>query len=688
MAESKNDNSQVKSELSFGGAITDEERELSNQATEYFEKKDYDACLKVLSKLSESRGPDPQVSLNVAIVNFHKTNQTQIDEFKKALLDAANKAQIKLENVQGIDDIDQCIFYFNYAILLAHLHNYRTALEIMERLVQYIEPMDENLSRRVLSFHMELLLRTDQPEKVVVPLTTLEKSIFGNGKAQTFSADKDKENKESNHENVSEHVRANLSLLKARYYLKLRSMKPLKREIKNLVSLVGMTSPSVYIKSNFEHLRGNHRKALKLLNTAPNPGKPTIDTGESIATMYYNNVGVIHFYMRKHNLGSFYLKKALQENEKVSQLFNLSGLANNKTLSGRPLSTLGISRHFELFYNIGIQLLHCRKPHEAFDCLIETVQMFKINPRLWLRLAECCIMVHKSNNDDDRKMAKRLEIVRGFVASGVHRKLILGKGLNSSSSEEDNTCDVPTKCLEFALLCLRNALVLLSEDALDINYEISDETEIKLQSEAITIPAPPSNPLKHAEIINLRCSILCASAYAALSLSEYVLAMEYASKLLKQPQISSGHKYLGNMYLAEAMLNNDRIADAISHLNPDNITDISMIPSSKQETEKIDKNGDKDSENDEARGSLSSWSPKDVTKAKAIMQYNLATGHALRGEYEKALRNLEISSQNIGFPHPAQITFLHIYLELMEGRRKKVQLIIKENFGHLTPNFG
>lgn len=47
-------------------------------------------------------------------------------------------------------------------------------------------------------------------------------------------------------------------------------------------------------------------------------------------------------------------------------------------------------------FNMGISLLHARKPEEAFDCLIEAVQTYHMNPRLWLRLAECCIMTHKS----------------------------------------------------------------------------------------------------------------------------------------------------------------------------------------------------------------------------------------------------------------------------------------------------
>jgi hypothetical protein len=39
-------------------------------------------------------------------------------------------------------------------------------------------------------------------------------------------------------------------------------------------------------------------------------------------------------------------------------------------------------------------------------------------------------------------------------------------------------------------------------------------------------------------------------------------------------------RYVGNMYMAEALVASDRIADAISHLNPDTLTaaDINTVP--------------------------------------------------------------------------------------------------------------
>lgn len=75
--------------------------------------------------------------------------------------------------------------------------------------------------------------------------------------------------------------------------------------------------------------------------------------------------------------------------------FTLVWTGPSKSLSGRPLHCLGMSRHFELMYNMGIQLLHCGKALPAFECLIEAVQIYHINPHLWLRLAECCIIAYR-----------------------------------------------------------------------------------------------------------------------------------------------------------------------------------------------------------------------------------------------------------------------------------------------------
>lgn len=60
-------------------------------------------------------------------------------------------------------------------------------------------------------------------------------------------------------------------------------------------------------------------------------------------------------------------------------------------LSGRPLSVLGVNCRHILLYNLGLQQLFGGEPLAAFDSLLEVVQVFHANPRLWLRLAEACM---------------------------------------------------------------------------------------------------------------------------------------------------------------------------------------------------------------------------------------------------------------------------------------------------------
>lgn len=66
-----------------------------------------------------------------------------------------------------------------------------------------------------------------------------------------------------------------------------------------------------------------------------------------------------------------------------------------KKFTGIPMCALLANKRYELLYNCGIQLLHIGRPLAAFECLIEAVQVYHSNPRLWLRLAECCISANK-----------------------------------------------------------------------------------------------------------------------------------------------------------------------------------------------------------------------------------------------------------------------------------------------------
>ena len=90
MADSKGDGGD-KPDVPSMPLVTSEERQMANTATELFEKRSFDQCLKMLKQLSEKRGPDPRVMLNMAVIEFYKSSQCNTEEFRKALLQASSK---------------------------------------------------------------------------------------------------------------------------------------------------------------------------------------------------------------------------------------------------------------------------------------------------------------------------------------------------------------------------------------------------------------------------------------------------------------------------------------------------------------------------------------------------------------------------------------------------------------------
>lgn len=64
----------------------------------------------------------------------------------------------------------------------------------------------------------------------------------------------------------------------------------------------------------------------------------------------------------------------------------------------QPLHCIGASKRPEILYNLGVAMLHLQRPKEAFECLLVPLNYYHNNPRIWLRLAEACIMVHNHVN--------------------------------------------------------------------------------------------------------------------------------------------------------------------------------------------------------------------------------------------------------------------------------------------------
>uniref|UniRef100_A0A671LMX3 CCR4-NOT transcription complex subunit 10 n=1 Tax=Sinocyclocheilus anshuiensis TaxID=1608454 RepID=A0A671LMX3_9TELE len=653
--------------------ISDQEKETASNAFEAFKAGSHDESLKHLDSLQELNKEDYKVTMNKAITEFYKSGQTTTSTLKQTLITLKNQMHTAVDDIDGLDDVENSILYYNQAVIHYHMRQYSEAISIGEKLYQFLEPFEEKFAQAVCFLLVDLYLLTFQPEKALHLLAVLEKLTVKDGNSKNGKGEStNSTNKES-------------TAMKAEFTAMVEAAK----------SKMHQSAPSLFLKSNFEYLRGNYRKAVKLLNSsniAEHPGP--LKTGECVRCMFWNNLGCIHFAMGKHNLGLFYFKKALQENDHIcAQLGDAA-----KKFTGIPMCALLANKRYELLYNCGIQLLHIGRPLAAFECLMEAVQVYHSNPRLWLRLAECCITANKGSSEQETKgLPSKKGIVQAVVGQGYHRKIVLAsQSTQNTIYSEGQSAAIPVASMEFAAICLRNALLLLPEHqqhdskpdsgskscsqsgSTESGSETSDACSGKTQEGDKFIPAAPSSPLRKQEVENLRCSILACSAYVALALGDNLMALNHAEKLLHQTKLSGSLKFLGHLYAAEALISLDRISDAIAHLNPENVTDVSLGVTSSEQDQGSDKG---DLEPVESSGKQTSLCyPSSVSSARATMLFNLGSAYCLRSEYEKARKCLHRAASVVNTKEiPPEAILLGVYLELQNGNTQLALQIIKRN---------
>ncbi|XP_026084719.1 CCR4-NOT transcription complex subunit 10 isoform X2 [Carassius auratus] len=682
--------------------ISDHEREMATNAFEAFKAGSYDVSLKHLDNLQELNKEDYKITMNKAITEFYKSGQTTTSTLKQTLMTLKNQMHTAVDDIDGLDDVENSILNYNQAVIYYHMRQYSEAISIGEKLYQFLEPF-EKFAQAVCFLLVDLYLLTFQPEKALHLLAVLEKLTVKDGNSKngkgesTNSANKESSSLKAEFTAMIEAAKSKMHQYKVRAYIQMKSLKACKREIKSVMNTSGNSAPSLFMKSNFEYLRGNYRKAVKLLNSsniAEHPGP--LKTGECMRCMFWNNLGCIHFAMGKHNLGLFYFKKALQENDHVcAQLGDGSNGQAAKKFTGIPMCALLANKRYELLYNCGIQLLHIGRPLAAFECLMEAVQVYHSNPRLWLRLAECCITANKGSSEQETKgLPSKKGIVQAVVGQGYHRKIVLAsQSTQNTIYSEGQSAAIPVASMEFAAICLRNALLLLPEHqqhdskpdksssqsgSTESSSETSDACSGKTQEGDKFIPAAPSSPLRKQEVENLRCSILACSAYVALALGDNLMALNHAEKLLHQTKLSGSLKFLGHLYAAEALISLDRISDAIAHLNPENVTDVSLGVSSSEQEQGSDKG---DLEPVESSGKQTPLCyPSSVSSARSTMLFNLGSAYCLRSEYEKARKCLHQAASMVNTKEiPPEAILLGVYLELQNGNTQLALQIIKRN---------
>mmetsp|Transcript_36207 Transcript_36207/g.84912 ORF Transcript_36207/g.84912 Transcript_36207/m.84912 type:complete len:1060 (-) Transcript_36207:106-3285(-) len=198
-------------------------------------------------------------------------------------------------------------------------------------------------------------------------------------------------------DNLAIHRDAMLKMLKAQLEYSKQNVRKAMRLISTCQFHFAQSSGEGGDEVNHLHPKGSdHEEETDALSTNFHPAQDP-----ACASVFFNNMGCLHFLMRKPNLATLYFRKAMENCANPPARAD-KGAGGAYILGGKlGLTNPGIvaSKHWldkrvEIVYNTGLQLLMSQHPLDAFKCFQQCIPAFRTWPRLWLRLAECCIDLH------------------------------------------------------------------------------------------------------------------------------------------------------------------------------------------------------------------------------------------------------------------------------------------------------
>ena len=191
------------------------------------------------------------------------------------------------------------------------------------------------------------------------------------------------------------------------------------------------------LKAYLEYAKGNFRKALKLMSSCsfyfaeagdaeskahkgeddevddhiPTDFHPAQD--DACSPLFFNNMGCVHFMMHKPNLAAYYFSKALSKSialpshsgqAKAHSQGDRSMLLSARTglpEPGHAASMHWLDKRAEITFNVGLQFLLTGRSAQASKCFEQCIPVLRSWPRLWIRIAECCIELYQQSQKSD-----------------------------------------------------------------------------------------------------------------------------------------------------------------------------------------------------------------------------------------------------------------------------------------------
>ncbi|KAM7360245.1 CCR4-NOT transcription complex subunit 10 isoform 2-T2 [Cochliomyia hominivorax] len=556
---------------------------LITKASDEFERSNYDACIDAIKQLESIGECDIKLQHNKAVANFYKDNCQDFMTLLKILKELRLYENNPLNENDDSANTSSHFVLYNQAVIYYHRHMYNAAIDLLEPLLSNIDKYDENMIAMIGILELRLLLSSCRPKKAYIFLELLLQKLGINMLNLT-----------TDEFNFQEALpRLDGSIIKS---LKLMSLLTHVSN-KKTISIPEDGSPEFSaLKAHQYYLMKDFQMSAKQLMKINVSGYMNGLFIHDLNTLIANNMGVIHLRVRHYAIAANFFQNAIAFDKRIAT-----------NLRNTQLHHKSSAKSCEILYNLGIAMLHLRRPEEAFQCFLVPLKIYHINPRLWFRIAEACIMAHE---------AKRLLAEKHFSMNGS-KSLFLNR-IPYMENNESSAVLEPT--MEFAALSLRNALSLMELYLKEINRkQFNDETVNNSpnckdwRNTTDHIFCPPSRPVTKEAFNTLLSSIYAAYSYVCLRMGDYVTALEMANKLLETDGLSGAHKMLGHMYAGEALIMMEKLADARIHLEPTFVSNLNTFDFETKD-----------------------WQVKSLDAAQNVLRYNLAVALFLQGDNENA----------------------------------------------------
>lgn len=153
----------------------------------------------------------------------------------------------------------------------------------------------------------------------------------------------------------------------------------------------------------------------------------------------------------------------------------------------------------------------------------------------WLRIAS---EVYHQSNAAKTCLVSNCSTVNKSLSKPRKQNNKLKMSMFIISSDPNESFAIPNTNLEFASLCLRNALALVEHIENDFKLGTGKlESTTKLQQNSERTQCNPSKALTQHTFQKLKYAVLAAYSYVQITLGEYLLALEQAQELLKMPDL-------------------------------------------------------------------------------------------------------------------------------------------------------